>query len=182
MKRLIQTAVICLFFIFTFSTTICAQNFWVKKSYEKWDLGEAMKILSNSPWAQTAHEVYYPTASQSSTTYSATIRLHSALPLRQAIVQTMRLTTDYDKLDAIAKQKFDEEVTGLLNCNDCSKYYVVNLILPKLTVKGSGSSDTERFGSDGVEMRRELMKLCFEQNVAMLLQINIPLARKGKVI
>jgi hypothetical protein len=72
--------------------------------------------------------------------------------VRQAIVRRMRLTLDYEKLDPTQKKNFDEEVNGLLNCDDCSKYYVVKLILPV-------TSAADKFGSNGVEMRKELMKL-----------------------
>lgn len=161
MKKNIRTILLGLFITFAFSNAVYGQDFWVKKSYEKWTLSEVTKVLTDSPWAQNSYELYGTVPSMPRTAYSAIVRLHSALPVRQAIVRKMRLTIDYEKLDPTQKKNFDEEVNGLLSCDDCSKYYVVNLILPVTSNMPSRNKiiDEGTFGSNGVEMRKELMKL-----------------------
>lgn len=82
--------------------TLLAQ--WDKKPYTEWSEKEAMKLLNDSPWAQT--QAFTDTSRQASTTRSGAgsttaiadivnvnfrIRFLSAKPTRQAVVRAMEL-------------------------------------------------------------------------------------------
>jgi hypothetical protein len=82
--------------------TITAQ--WNKKPYTEWSEKEALKLLNDSPWAQT--QTVTDTSKQSSTTRSGSgsttaiadiisinfrVRFFSAKPTRQAIARVMEL-------------------------------------------------------------------------------------------
>jgi hypothetical protein len=82
--------------------TISAQ--WTKKPYTEWSEKEALKLLNDSPWAQT--QTVTDTSKQSSTTRSGSgsttaiadiisinfrVRFFSAKPTRQAIARVMEL-------------------------------------------------------------------------------------------
>src|ERR1043165_5828645 len=63
--------------------------------------------------------------------YSVNVRLHSALPLRQALVRRKQIRLDYDKLSTADKAKFDSDVKDFLECPGCAKYYILTLrIMP----------------------------------------------------
>src|SRR5687768_15033036 len=82
--------------------TITAQ--WSRKPYTEWSEKETLKVLNDSPWAQT--QTFTDTSRQSSTTRSGSgsttaiaeivsinfrIRFFSAKPTRQAIARFMEL-------------------------------------------------------------------------------------------
>src|SRR6201999_2826344 len=75
------------------------------------------KILFDSPWGRMDVD----------REYQVRLRLHSALPIRQALVRRMQLNIPYNELTATQKTSFDAEVDGLLNCQPCSNYYIVTL-------------------------------------------------------
>jgi hypothetical protein len=109
------------------------QRFWENKSYKQWTDSEVMKILTNSPWAQTRFESgQYELPGYS---YEAMIRLRSALPVRQAVVRQRMLFVNYDKLSAADQARFDAEVKEFLECRECGSYYIVTLKSPSGTVE-----------------------------------------------
>jgi hypothetical protein len=65
------------------------------------------------------------------------IRLHSALPIRQAIVRMQQIAEGYDKLPDDQKAKFDDSASKFLACPICKDYYVVSIT--KSTDASSGS-------------------------------------------
>ena len=84
------------------SFTVTAQ--WTRKPYTEWSEKEALKLLNDSPWAQT--QTVTDTSKQSSTTRSGSgsttaiadiisinfrVRFFSAKPTRQAIARIMEL-------------------------------------------------------------------------------------------
>lgn len=137
-------------FLFIFVTTSLAQKTW-EKPFNKWTKDEAMKILSDSPWAQTYQSTEGVASAsqqqirreQGQTVNSGggnprsyernqgpapvVIRLHSALPIRQAIVQLRRIEAGYDKLDEKNRAEFDKSVQGFIDCKICQNYYVVTI-------------------------------------------------------
>jgi len=56
-----------------------------------------------------------------------TLRLHSALPIRQAIVRLRQLGADYDKMSDADKAAFDASQKRFLDCAICKEYYVITL-------------------------------------------------------
>src|SRR6266478_6761857 len=99
------------------------QDAWTRKPFKEWSRSEAEKILNDSPWAnqqevrirfdkeaQKAAGSYSgvssASAAQSQTEVSRdlpvdfifTLRLRSALPVRQAVVRLRQLQTDIEKM------------------------------------------------------------------------------------
>lgn len=120
-------AVICL------ALTASGQQSWEKKNYKQWSLADIVRILDDSPWAQTQIERVSINYGLPSNSYTAIIRLRSALPIRQALVRRRQLTVNYDKLSATDQARFDAEVKEFLECTDCAKYHLVTLVSPITT-------------------------------------------------
>lgn len=120
------------------------------KPYQKWSQDEAMKIISNPPWAdqyQSAKGLAIVSAQQQQREQADTvlggrnrgrdgrnlapppvvIRLHSALPVRQAIVRLQQLQVGYDKMSEQDRNKFDESKKVFLSCPACENNYVVTI-------------------------------------------------------
>ncbi len=107
------------------SISTFGQNVCHKKPYQQWSYDEAVHIIADSPWAkfERLSDVLY--------VYSTNIRLHSALPIRQALVRRKQIRMNYDNFTATDKVKFDSAVREDLECPDCAKYYILTLsIIP----------------------------------------------------
>jgi hypothetical protein len=141
---------------FFFSILICVASAFSQKTIEKpyntWGKDDAIKMLTDSPWAKTyqsptgsanaaagqiAREQAQSANSGGSDPRSVArnfgpppvvMRLHSALPVRQALVRLQQLDTGYDKLNAADKASFDANRKKFLDCAICKEYYVVTLI------------------------------------------------------
>lgn len=132
--------------------SIWAQNESPDKSFQHWSKSEAEKILNNSPWAkqqevrikfdketQTAAGSYSgvsnDAAAQSKTEVTSqvpadfifTLRLRSALPVRQAVVRLKQLETNIEKMDPKDRVAFEAQIKGLLDCPACANNYVITL-------------------------------------------------------
>lgn len=122
------------------------------KSYKRWNEKEVEKMLNDSPWAQSqkirvqiggrvnvvAGSVVgnislapsignsVDTASTSpSIDYTFTLRLRSAIPVRQAIVRRNEL--EKNKLDKKELESFEKRQSGILDCPACQANYVLTL-------------------------------------------------------
>ena len=84
-------------------------------------------MLFESPWAQSKRDRYSP--------YFVNIRLHSALPIRQALERYRQLRINYKKLTEADKVRFDSDVRDFVQCLDCAKYYVVTITIRPLEPK-----------------------------------------------
>ncbi len=138
--------------IFVFALILTSSAFgqkFLQKSYKEWSRDEATKVTTDSGWAsQYQSEEGLVAAQQEQTARSAgdnnrgtyrgnqgrvdypvpvAIRLHSALPVRQALVRLQQLDANYDKMNAEDKQEFDEQKVKFLECGICKDYYVVTL-------------------------------------------------------
>jgi len=123
-----------------------------KQPYEQWSKEAAEKVLNDSPWAkrqelrlkfdkesQKAAGSYSGTsgaaAAQAQTEVTSdipvdfvfTLRLRSALPIRQALVRLRSLETDIEKMNKQELDAFDKQTSGLLTCPACAQNYVVTL-------------------------------------------------------
>jgi hypothetical protein len=127
-----------------------AQKTW-EKPFQKWSKEEAIKILTNSPWVETyqspeglargAQEQIareqadqnlrrQPTQGSSVRNIApapVVIRLHSALPIRQALIRLRQIEAGYDKMDEKKRADFDEITKNYLACPLCQNYYVVTM-------------------------------------------------------
>lgn len=120
LKTLVILVVLCL-------SPAAGQKSWEKKPFREWTLTEVLRILNDSPWAQTAYETDPTTPSLPAVSYSVTVQLRSAMTIRQAMVRQRQLTLGYDKFSIADRQRFDLETKEFLECGDCAKYYLVTL-------------------------------------------------------
>lgn len=141
-----------LFAMIALAVIAWGQDSWTKKPFKEWSRGEAEKILNDSPWAsqQEVRIRYDKEAQKAAGSYSGvsaaaaaqsqtevspdlpvdfifTLRLRSALPVRQAVVRLRQLQTDLEKLSAKELAAFDTQTKGLLECPACAGNYVVTL-------------------------------------------------------
>jgi hypothetical protein len=127
------------------------------KPYDTWSKDDAKKILSDSPWAKT-HQVSQPssTLSEAPTTGATkpntpveqssrdaaippvVVRLHSARPIREAVVRLQQIDGGYDKMSDADKKTFDDAHQKFLDCAVCTDYYVVTVF--KIT-SGRGAGE-----------------------------------------
>jgi hypothetical protein len=129
-----------------------AQDKLPAKPYQEWSKTEAEKVLNDSAWApkqelrikfdkerQNAAGSYSgvsgASAAQAATEVTSqvpvdfvfTLRLRSALPVRQALVRLRNLETDIEKMNQQQLAQFDKQTKGLLECPACTDNYVVTL-------------------------------------------------------
>jgi hypothetical protein len=104
-----------------------SQKSWEKKSYTQWSLSDVEQVLNDSPWSQIQVEDHGSASSPDPNAFHVTIRLRSALPIRQALVRQRQIFVKYDKLSVAEQARFDSEVKEFLDCTDCDKYYFVTL-------------------------------------------------------
>jgi hypothetical protein len=104
------------------------QDGWIRKSFSQWTKDDIIKISSDSPWAQVRQ------AEQGTNNYTpadylpaVTIRLRSALPIRQALVRLKQIEAKYDKMDEKKRAEFDAKTEGTLRCPACADNYVVSV-------------------------------------------------------
>jgi hypothetical protein len=138
-----------------FALNAAAQNN-LDKPYDTWSRVDVIKILSDSPWAKT-HQVSQPSSTLSDApTTGATksntpaqqrsrdtvippvvVRLHSARPIREAVVRLQQIDGGYDKMSDADKKTFDDAHQKFLDCAVCTDYYVVT-VFKFTTGRGAG--------------------------------------------
>jgi hypothetical protein len=111
------------------------QGNWHGKPYQEWTKSDAEKLLTASPWVQTAAPSGAAiglggTNSVNAPDYAVTVRLRSALPVRQAILRLRQLREKYDQMSDAKKAEFDEKNKTLVECPACAENYVVALVPP----------------------------------------------------
>ena len=131
---------------------VYAQNELPKKPFPQWSKSEAEAVLNDSPWAKQQElrikfdketqkaagsysGVSSAAAAQSQTEVTSqmpvdfifTLRLRSALPVRQALVRLKALETNVEKMTDQQRAAFDTQMKGLLECPACAANYVVTL-------------------------------------------------------
>lgn len=101
---------------------------WKRKPFTEWSLSEVLKILDDSPWAQTQVEYANIHYGLPTSTYTVTIRLRSALPIRQALLREKQIVMNYKRFSAADKARFDKETRSFVECSDCANYYIVTIV------------------------------------------------------
>jgi hypothetical protein len=155
MKPYLRTLSAVLLIIGVLLCVVHAQNELPKKPFPEWSKSEAEAIINDSPWAkrqelrikfdketQVAAGSYTPKAGVVDTTatnakievttampvdFIFTLRLRSALPVRQALVRLKALETNVEKMSDQQRAAFDTQMKGLLECPACAANYVVTL-------------------------------------------------------
>lgn len=129
-----------------------AQDLWLTKSYRRWNSKEVEQMLYASPWTQNqkirvqiggrinavagsvvGNVSIAPTIDNSIDTagispsidYTFTLRLRSAVPIRQAIARRDELNKK--NLDQKELDLFEARQKGLLECPACRENYVLTL-------------------------------------------------------
>lgn len=144
-------SILTLILITVFFTVLVSAQKSLEKPFQKWSKEEAVKVLTNSGWVQSyqsaeglaasdqqgiARSQNEQTVSRNTTIGSVArnvapapivIRLHSALPVRQALVRLRQIEAGYDKFDDKKRAEFDELMKNLLDCPLCKDYYVVTM-------------------------------------------------------
>jgi len=158
-----------------------AQEPWAGKPFGEWTKKEAERILADSPWAQTRTVKVQgerrvqsvagsslPGASGSEdpsvraviggaeapTDFSFTLRLRSALPVRQALVRLRQLEAGYDGMKGADRAAFDARTRGLLDCPACSDYYVLTLSARSKEARGADPVFTTLKGARLEDLKR----------------------------
>lgn len=141
--------------------SMAAQQGMPEKPFQQWSKDEVNKILTDSLWAKTqatriqrrgqVRSIAGQTESESLSRkgeltsaedpldYRFTLRLYSALPLRQALMRQEQLKWNYDKRSAAEQKAFDAQAKQLLlDCPVCADHYVLSV----------GFSSTNSTGND----------------------------------
>jgi len=134
------------------AAVVYAQGQLPAKPFSQWSRSEAERVLNDSAWApkqelrikfdkerQSAAGSYSgvsaASAAQAATEVTSqvpvdfvfSLRLRSALPIRQALVRLRTLETDIEKMNQQQLAQFDKQTRGLLECPACTDNYVVTL-------------------------------------------------------
>jgi hypothetical protein len=126
-----------------------AQEDFLNRPFQQWTKAEVTRLLNDSAWARTQEVRVRPrrqmrsvagqTESESvdrhaalggaaeARDYKFTIRLRSALPIRQAIARLVQLEAKYDELSAAEKKNVDAQTSKLLECPECRDDYVISV-------------------------------------------------------
>ena len=108
--------------------TLAAKEKWDSTPYEQWTRAEALDVFEKSAWVQL-QDYSSPmgaTQGQNEAHHFFTVRLFSALPVRQAYVQIMRLMNNYASLTGERRQQLDAMTSEFLSPN-YDKYVVVSV-------------------------------------------------------
>lgn len=120
------------------------------KAFQQWSSADVERILTDSPWAKTQvlriqqqsqgrsiaggpdrsvfGEKDQLKGAEAPLDVRFTLRLYSALPLRQALVRQEQLKWNYDKRSAAEQKAFDAQAKQLiLDCAVCAENYVVSV-------------------------------------------------------
>ncbi len=159
---------------------ICAQAEWPSKPVHEWSKAEAEALLSNSPWAKREEiRISFDKRSQvAAGSYSGvsaaaaarsraeigggdipvdfvfTLRLRSALPVRQALVRLKQLETNVDRLTEQEGAKFLAQIKGMLECPACTDNYVLTLSSNSTTSPGADAVFTIYKGGRLADLQR----------------------------
>lgn len=133
--------------------TAYGQKVWEKKPYQQWSFRDVWDVLDDSPWSETKQNNEDSHGSRG----LVNVRLHSALPIRQALVRRRQIIRDYDQWTAADKAIFDSQVRDFLKCPGCAKYYILTYHI---------------FPRDSSEARRKLKNLTLDDLKPYVFLIN----------
>ncbi len=150
--------------------TVSAQK--MDKPFDTWNRDQAQKVLTDSSWAKTyqspqgsafasavqAGREQGQNANSGGSSPSSVarnfgpapvvIRLHSALPVRQALIRLQQIEAGYDKASEDQRAKFNSSAKSFLECPICKNYYVVTITkFPEKLDSGNGGIDEAIFQS-----------------------------------
>lgn len=119
-------------FLLVLSMGLIAKDFW-EEPFREWSRNEVLKMLQDSPWSnqviltsQRAGRDSRNIAGEMEIYNAYTVRLFTALPVRQAYVRMMQIMNNYDSLSEAEQATFDKRFEPALNM-DTSQQIIVNL-------------------------------------------------------
>jgi hypothetical protein len=137
-RRAILLSALALCAALAAATSFAQTEDWQSKPYTQWTMKDVQKVLSDSPWAKTIARSGPTFGGQATPDKVYTLRLRSALPIRQGLLRLRQLKEDYDKMSDKKKAEFDEKNKALIECAACADNYVFALVPPS----ASGSQMT----------------------------------------
>jgi hypothetical protein len=99
---------------------------WEKKQYQQWSRADVEKLLSDSPWA-LQHTQRLSKGGDAGQDATITVRLRSALPIREAVVRQMQIQAKYEKMSESDRSAFDARTKPILDCPSCADSYAVTI-------------------------------------------------------
>ena len=164
-------------------TLVISQTDWSRKPFVEWSTAEVKQVLNQSPWvkdqevrimqpAQSRPVAGAPAASAAGEALGAenntatvggaeipldfifTLRLRSALPVRQALVRQKMLEANYDRMNPKDRAAFEQTNKGLLDCPACAENYVVTLSSRSRNSPGADAVFTVFKGARLAELKR----------------------------
>jgi hypothetical protein len=97
---------------------------WIAKDWTQWTSDECYQVLNDSPWALKKLD-YLPSAGPGRAFTMTIVQLRSALPIRQALLRSLRLEKHFDKLNVQKQQEFDQQHTPDLTDGAASNVLLV---------------------------------------------------------
>lgn len=100
------------------------------RPYQQWTVRDVEKLLGQSGWAQTQAglvSIGRTEALVEPLDTTITLRLRSALPIRQALARLDQLKSRYDQRSDSDRAIIDARNREILECPDCADYYIVSL-------------------------------------------------------
>lgn len=128
-----------------FGLIIFANGNAPEEDYAKWSKEQTLKMFDNSPWAQMQTYSFESPGGSLGTNeykYQFTVRLFSAVPIRQAYVRLLQLMNNYDSLPPDRQKEFDGKVGGLATASTDDEVIVA---VAYSTNDPQGSRDLDRF-------------------------------------
>lgn len=116
------------FLLLAVASAAAAQKVWESKPYTEWTKEEIIEIIGDSPWARLVQP--QASISEGLSNNGVTVRVRSALPIRQALVRLKQIENKYDKMKDKKKREFDEQMKGTLECPACRDNIVITFSPP----------------------------------------------------
>lgn len=164
-----------------------AQTDWTQKPFQQWTKQDAEKVLNDSPWAVKQEVRIRHAGTQTSVAGGATsteasgallrsdantatlggarapvdfvftLRLRSALPVRQALARIKQLEAKDDRKGNKDGSSLDQVVKGLLECPACANNYVLTLSSKSKESPGADAAYTIFGGAKLADLKRYLV-------------------------
>src|SRR6266481_9481744 len=179
MKHGLRIGTLLIFGVCTAVIAGYGQSVWTVKPFTQWSRSDAENVLNDSPWSshqevrmrfdkekQTAAGSYSGVSSASAAQsqmevsrdlpvdFIFTLRLRSALPVRQALVRLRQLQHDIEKLSPKDLAAYDAQTKGLLECPACVDNYVVTLSSKSKNSPGADPVYTTFKGAQLADLQR----------------------------
>jgi hypothetical protein len=77
---------------------------WETADWTEWTLQDCNTVIGSSPWVHATA----PSTNGQPLAFNSGVRLESALPIRQANLRSLQLSSKYDKMTPDKKQEFDQ--------------------------------------------------------------------------